>query len=219
MPGAAERTVRPATAADVKPLAAALARAFYGDPPFMWMLPNPATRLERARRFFATVSRGDSLARGGIDVAQVGTEIVAAAIWRPPGHWETEGSLRTLAGLVRAFGRRTGAAAALAHGLARSHPPEPHWYLFAIGVDPAWQGTGLAGALLRPRLDDCDRAGLPAYLESSKPGNVPLYQHFGFDPTGNADVPAGAPPLTTMWRPPTPPAPTPPAPTPPAPTS
>jgi GNAT superfamily N-acetyltransferase len=194
--------VRPATAGDVKPLAAVMARAFYDDPPFMWMLPHPATRLERERRFFAAVTRGEALAHGGVDVALVGNQIAAAAIWRPPGHWATEGQLRTLAGLVRAFGRRIGAAAALTQALARSHPHEPHWYLFAIGVDPGRQGTGLASALLRSRLDQCDRAGLPAYLEASKPTSGPLYQHFGFEPTGNPDLPAGAPPLTAMWRPP-----------------
>ena len=200
MPGTAEQTVRPAVAADVKPLAAVMARAFYDDPPFMWMLPDPATRLERERRFFATLTRDEALAHGGVDVALLGTEIAAAAIWRPPGP-EAAVQLRTLLGLVRALGRRMGAAAALSKALARAHPREPHWYLFAIGVDPARQGTGLASALLRSRLEQCDRAGLPAYLEASKPTSVPLYQHFGFEPAGIPDLPAGAPPLTAMWRP------------------
>jgi GNAT superfamily N-acetyltransferase len=204
MPGSGERTVRPATSADVKPLAAVMARAFYADPPFMWVLPDPATRLRRERRLFATLTRGEVLTDGGVDVAFVGTELAGAAIWRPPGRWgEATGAgeqLRVLAGLVRVFGRRIGAAAALSQALARAHPREPHWYLFAIGVDPDWQGTGLASALLRPRLDQCDRARLPAYLEASKPTSVPLYQHFGFNPTGNPELPAGAPPLTAMWR-------------------
>ncbi len=206
MPGTGEWTVRPAIAADVKPLAAVMARAFYDDPPFMWMLPDPATRMKRERRFFAAMSRGEALADGGVDVALVGGQIAAAAIWRPPGFWQ-QVQLRTVARLVRALGRRIGAAVALSHALAEAHPREPHWYLLAIGVDPARQGTGLASALLRPRLDQCDRAGLPAYLESSKPSNVPLYQHFGFEPTGNPEMPAGAPKLTAMWRPPAAPPP------------
>jgi GNAT superfamily N-acetyltransferase len=192
--------VRAATAADVKPLAAVMARAFYDDPPFIWLLPDPKTRLKRSRRIFAALTRGEALARGGVDVALVGTEVTGAAIWRPPGHWETE-QLRTVLGLVRAAGRRMGAATALARAMARAHPREPHWYLFAIGVDPARQGTGVASALLRPRLDQCDRDGLPAYLEATKATSVPLYQHFGFEPTGNPDLPDGAPPLTAMWRP------------------
>jgi GNAT superfamily N-acetyltransferase len=197
---AIERTVRLATAADVKPLAVALARAFYDDPPFMWMLPDPKTRLKRSRRFFASLARGEALARGGVDVALVGTEVAGATIWRPPGHWDTE-QLRTVLRLACALGRRTGAAVALSHAMARAHPREPHWYLFAIGVDPAGQGTGVASALLRPRLDQCDRDGMPAYLEATRATTVPLYQHFGFEPTGNLDLPDGAPPLTAMWRP------------------
>jgi GNAT superfamily N-acetyltransferase len=200
MPGTGEPTVRPATAADVKPLSAVLARAFYDDPPFMWMLPDPATRLKRARRFFAAWTRGPALADGVVDVVLVGTEIAAAAIWRPPGHRGEQ--LGTLVGLVHALGRRTGAATSLAQAMGRAHPREPHWYLFAIGVEPDRQGTGLASALLRSRLDQCDEAGMPAYLEASKPTSVPLYQHFGFEPTGKLDLPAGAPPLTAMWRPP-----------------
>jgi len=196
---AGEQTVRPATAADVRPLAAVMARAFYDDPPFMWMLPDPGTRLKRSRRFFAALARGEALARGGVDVALVGAEVAGAAIWRSPGHWETE-RLRAVLGVVRASGRRTRAVAALGRALARAHPREPHWYLFAIAVDPAWQGTGVASALLRPRLDQCDHDGLPAYLEASKAASVPLYQHFGFEPTGNPDLPDGAPPLTAMWR-------------------
>lgn len=201
--------MRPAAAADVKPLATVMARAFYDDPPFIWMLPDPATRLERARRFFATLTRGEALAHGGVDVARAGSEIAGAAIWLPPGHWapDVAEQLRTLPGFARAFGRRLGAASALAQAMARAHPREPHWYLYAIGVDPPRQGTGLAGALLRSRLDQCDRAGQPAYLEATKTTSVPLYRHFRFQPTGNPELPDGAPPLTAMWRPPTAPPP------------
>jgi GNAT superfamily N-acetyltransferase len=194
------QAVRPATAADVKPLAAVMARSFYDDPPFTWLMPDPKTRLKRSRRIFAALASGEALVRGGVDVALAGTEVVGAAIWRPPGHWETE-QLRTLLGLAGALGRRMRAATALAQAMARAHPREPHWYLFAIGVDPARQGTGVAGALLRPRLDQCDRDRLPAYLEATRAASVPLYQHFGFEPTGNPDLPDGAPPLTAMWRP------------------
>ena len=66
-----------------------MARAFYDDPPFIWMLPDSAARLERVRRFFATLTRGEALAHGGVDVACVDSEIVGAAIWLSPapGAW------------------------------------------------------------------------------------------------------------------------------------
>jgi GNAT superfamily N-acetyltransferase len=181
-----------------------MARAFYDDPPFVWMLPDSATRLERERRFFTTLVRGEALAHGGVDVACVDSEIAGAAIWLPPGHWQPGLAefLRTAPGFLRAFGRRSMAAAAFNQAMLRAHPREPHWYLYLIGLDPARQGTGLAGALLRSRLDKCDRDGQPAYLEATRTTSVPLYQHFGFQPTGNPELPEGAPPLTAMWRPP-----------------
>ena len=72
--------------------------------------------------------------------------------------------------------------------------------LKAIGVDPAWQGRGAAGLLLRSRLRRCDQDGQPAYLEVSQPGGVALYERFGFKRIGHLDMPAGAPVLTGMWR-------------------
>jgi len=89
----------------------------------------------------------------------------------------------------------------LTRGRANGAPREPHWYLFAIGVDPARRGTGVASALLWSRLDQCDHDGLSAYSEATKATSVPLYKHFGFEPTGNPDLPDGAPALTAMWRP------------------
>jgi hypothetical protein len=80
--------VRPATSADVKKLAAVLARAFYEDPPLIWLLPNPATRLGRVTRMFATVVGIESLWHAGVDVACGGEEILGGAIWLPPGHWQ-----------------------------------------------------------------------------------------------------------------------------------
>jgi GNAT superfamily N-acetyltransferase len=73
--------------------------------------------------------------------------------------------------------------------------------LALIGVDPARQGDGIGAALLRSRLRPCDQEGLPAYLESSKPENVPLYQHFGFHVSTTLGLPEGAPVVNTMWRP------------------
>jgi GNAT superfamily N-acetyltransferase len=196
-----EVTVRPADAADVRPLAAVLARAFEDDPPFVWMLPDGRTRRARNRRFFDTLVRTEALAHGGVEVACAGDVIVGAAVWYPPGQWTAAMSLRTALGYLRAFGRRIGRASALSTAMARTHPHQPHWYLYAIGVDPARQGSGAGAALLRSRLARCDQAGQPAYLESSKLANVPLYEHFGFAVTGPMELPAGAPDLTPMWRP------------------
>jgi GNAT superfamily N-acetyltransferase len=91
-------------------------------------------------------------------------------------------------------------AARYGHALEGARPKEPHWYLKAIGVDPAWQGRGVAGLLLRSRLQRCDQDGQSAYLEVSKPEGVPLYEHYGFVRIGDLGMPAGAAVLTAMWR-------------------
>jgi len=197
-------TVRPATSADIKPLAAVLARAFYDDPPFMWLLPEPKSRPVRLRRLFAVILRLEALPHQAVEVACAGDEIVGGAIWMPPGHWlpSVSAQLRALPPYVYTLGRRFGAGAALNRAMARVHPSEPHWYLHAIGVDPGYQGRGVASILIRSRLQRCDQAGQPAYLESSKPANVPLYEHFGFQPTPIPALPDDAPVLTPMWRPP-----------------
>jgi ribosomal protein S18 acetylase RimI-like enzyme len=79
------------------------------------------------------------------------------------------------------------------------HPSEPHWYLPLIGVDPFQQGSGLGSALMRHALARCDSEGKPAFLESSNPKNVPLYERHGFEVLGR--IQAGASPtLFPMLR-------------------
>lgn len=63
---------------------------------------------------------------------------------------------------------------------AQHTPREPHWSLAVIGADPAARGQGHGAALLRSGPAKADAAGLPVYLESSKPSNLPFYEHFGF---------------------------------------
>ena len=84
--------------------------------------------------------------------------------------------------------------------MEKVHPREPHYYLEAIGTRQAAQGKGVGSAVMSVMLERCDREGIPAYLESSNPRNIPLYARHGFEVRDPVPLPAGAPVLTPMWR-------------------
>jgi ribosomal protein S18 acetylase RimI-like enzyme len=83
--------------------------------------------------------------------------------------------------------------------MGRYHPHEPHWYLPLIGVDPRHQRRGHGSALLQHALAQCDRDHAPAYLESSNPANVPLYERHGFAVMDTIQV-GSSPPIFPMLR-------------------
>ena len=82
----------------------------------------------------------------------------------------------------------------------KKHPSAPHYYLMALGVDPDLQGRSVGTQLMRPVLDKCDAEHMPAYLESSKERNVPLYERNGFKVTETMVIPNGGPKIWLMWR-------------------
>ncbi|BBX75443.1 GCN5-like N-acetyltransferase [Mycobacterium shinjukuense] len=179
-----------------------MARAFYDDPVMEWMLPDDTARTAQLTRLFATLVRHHHLAGGGVEVACDGADIGAAALWDAPDRWRAtrrQDLVMTL-GFVRVFGVRMSLARAVQRVMMRVHPEEPHWYLAAIGSDPPVRGQGFGQALMRSRLDRCDAEHCPAYLESTKPENVPYYERFGFAVTREIALPDGGPPMWPMWR-------------------
>jgi len=194
--------VRPARKADIRELSRTLARAFFDDPVIMWILPDERARSAQAPRLFSAMTRHHHLAGGGVEVACAGPGIGAAALWDPPDRWQhsRREELAMMPSLIRVFGSRSAKARGVQKLMKRSHPEEPHWYLAVIGSDPSVRGQGFGRALMRSRLDRCDAEYCPAYLESSKPENVPYYERFGFTVTRELRLPHGGPPLWAMWR-------------------
>jgi GNAT superfamily N-acetyltransferase len=175
-----------------------MARAFSDDPLICFLLPE-AGRADKMPRLFKLLFKL-GLPHGGCDVT-AGCE--AAALWRPPGQWEIPfwEYLTNGPEFLGVFGA-AGALKVLKtmDVIEKRHPHEPHWYLQAIGTDPEKQGKGYGGVVIRRQLAVADAAGLPAYLESSKETNIPIYQSFGFAVTGEIKIPDG-PILWPMWRP------------------
>jgi GNAT superfamily N-acetyltransferase len=183
-----------------------MSRAFQREPGMRWMLPDDASRQGRLERFFAGTLRWLYLPLGGTDVAVGDNGIAAGAVWCPPGRWKTPAWRAILVAptMIRALGRQARAGQRVMESLEKHHPTEPHWYLAALGTDPAAQGKGAAAVLLRSRLALCDAAGEAAYLETADETNVTIYQRFGFRSIHQIAMPDGAPSQCGMWRDPDP---------------
>jgi GNAT superfamily N-acetyltransferase len=181
------------------PIAGALARAFHDDPAMTWLFGDRAgPRLRRLVRFMGSEARRH-VRHGGLVLTADGHP--GAALWDPPGRWRSTWPdvLRAAPKMLASIGPRIPRALRGLGLMESSHPRQPHWYLAVLGTDPPQQGRGVGAALLAPVLGRCDAEGIGAYLESSKPENVPWYERFGFRTTGRIDLPDG-PPLWPMWR-------------------
>ena len=187
--------VNVASASDQDAVLGALMLAFGADPCIRYTFPKPQTYLT-AFRPFATAMGGGAFAAGGAWMADIGA---AAALWLPPG---VESDSDALGGLIEELvpPEKQAVIGEVVEGMGQYHPHEPHWYLAMVGVDPARQGQGLGSAMLKAGLERCDADGLIAYLESSNPKNVPLYERHGFEVMGLIQ-PGDFPPLYPMIRP------------------
>ncbi len=74
----------------------------------------------------------------------------------------------------------------------------PHTYLFILGTEPEYQGRGLGSALLTPLLARSLSQGLPCYLETFNPINLPFYERHGFRIVHEDVVPGTTVMLWTM---------------------
>lgn len=189
-----------------------LTDAFADDPFMAWIFGGVDDRRAALRVWW------DWLVAHGPDGGEVWRtdDAGAAAIWYPPRHARPEGEppaepeptedrgdapvdpfVELLTGLI---GERVGEVLAFFGRGSAMHPPEPHWYLLALGTRTDRQGRGLAARLVRPVLDRCDAEGLGVYLESSNPRNIPFYHRLGFAEVGELWTPDDSAVVTGMWR-------------------
>jgi ribosomal protein S18 acetylase RimI-like enzyme len=187
-------TIKTARRSDESAAIAVVVLAFSADPAARWTWPDPNQYLEHFPSF-VKVFGGNAFSH---ESAYCLDGYVGAALWLPPGVRPDEDALITLL-------QRTGSAqvqkdgAAVFEQMGRYHPREPHWYLPFIGVDPFHQGKGHGAALMQHALIPCDRDHTPAYLESSNPKNIPLYERHGFELLGKIQV-GTSPPIFPMLR-------------------
>ncbi len=176
-------------ALDVRAAAQTLALAFHDDPVFRWWIADDARRRAVLPAFFAVVA-------GATEELHVDDDLDAVAVWTPPGAEDDEGLVPAL---VDATGEDAERMFPVLELMAQHHPAEPHWYLWFLGTRPERQSRGLGSALMRPVLERCDDAGLPAYLEATSDRGAALYARHGFETVGEIVLPGG-PSLWPMWR-------------------
>lgn len=186
--------IRSAGPADEEAVIAVVTLAFATDPMARWATPDGA-RYVASMPAVARAFGGNGFAHGSVHIAG---SAAGAAMWLPPG---VAPDVETLVGIVEtnAPPDRLPEIMAVFEQMEEYHPAEPHWYLPIIGIDPALQGRGIGSALMRHALADIDASGLPAYLESSNPRNVPLYERMGFEALGAIQI-GSSPTLVPMLR-------------------
>jgi GNAT superfamily N-acetyltransferase len=198
-----------------------LARAFFDDPPSVYLLPDPAKRArvqpwlyERTIRYgamYGHVQTTDdrlpfplepalSLSKGK------GPGVRSAAIWLPPGLSYTPIRRLLRSGLALAplkFGFSSISRLMATNTVERLRAelaPEPHWYLWILGVEPAHQGQGLGSSLVETMLQRIDAERLPSYLETHKERNVTFYERHGYNVVHSGNIPNDGPAYWCLKR-------------------
>ncbi|MBU0824249.1 MAG: GNAT family N-acetyltransferase [Alphaproteobacteria bacterium] len=190
--------ILPTRTADATPVVETLAHAFQTDPALSWILPDAAHRARALRSLFRTLVPADM--RAGVALRSAGDE--AAALWRAPGqaHGGTLEFLRTVLPLITTFGTTLPRGLKVQSGIDAHRPTSRFWYLHYVGVRTAHQGKGHGGRIIRAQTVVADAAGLPCWLETATPKNVPLYERLGFVTQVEWDVPGGGPHFWGMMR-------------------
>jgi len=192
--------------ADLDAAADTMADAFTDDPWFAWLYRDVETDAQVRRgllvAFMATV--GDHAIDAGHSYTLA--DHAAVALWRAPDHRSRDAEDRAVRELLIGQGVDMDRVVPGFRRILGARPSAPHFYLDTLATRPATQGRGLGSQLIGHVLAECDRQGLPAFLESSNPRNVSLYLRHGFQPQGRIDMPDDpSVHLTPMWREPAPP--------------
>lgn len=174
-----------------------IGESFADDPVNHWIFRSQTAITD----YYTLVAKKLYLPQGYGHVTEDGS---AGTLWLPPGVkkeiplWR---SLDIAVSMIRHSGFKSiQRGTSVDESLASHKPTQPHYFLFAIGTRPALQNKGLGSQLMEAGLEQADRDGLPAYLESSKESNLHFYQKFGFEVTGKIEPGQGCPPLWAMWR-------------------
>jgi len=161
-----------------------MGKAFVDDPFLRHLAPDQTQRARLTPEFVGIVVKYCFL------YGEVWTlpSLAGVACWLTPGKTSP-----TLGGMLRTgmitmpfkFGwagfQRFNRVVSYTDTLHKQFAPDPHWYLWGLGVDPEQQGQGLGNSLLQPVLSKADGAGQLCYLETQNESNLSFYRKHGFE--------------------------------------
>ena len=184
-----------------------LSRAFWDDPIWSFLEPDPRRRLMTTAWVISHWSRIVA-PLGASWVAVEDGEIVGAAMWFPPGKFDVtlgrmlrvgywrmpfELGFRWLSRSLGVFKEGMGHQVALMRG-------EPLWVLDVLGVDPSRQKSGVGTKLIETGLALADEQGVASFVVTHKKANVGYYERFGFVLIDEYRMSGGGPVAYTLRR-------------------
>jgi ribosomal protein S18 acetylase RimI-like enzyme len=189
--------IRVAGPQDDDAVVSTLSAAFFHDPVFRWVYPDPGRRAATVPAAFALFTA----AIGRHQASLVADDGAGAALWVPPGEHVVDDEDAEVFGekLVSLSPPDADRLQTVMEMFAIAHPQEPAWYLNFVGVIPGRQGQGIGSALMRRALHRADADCTPAYLEATSEHNRRLYERHGFAVISELQLPDG-PPVFPMWR-------------------
>lgn len=175
----------------ILPAADMLAKAFFSDPMYEFILPDSAER----QRALPVIFRGMLsvlVSSGGVYATSENLEGVVCV----SGLDNSRGRLGQLSGIFGALGmpfrvmRRVAVlpmmrrAGAMRRGVSEyrriKERLEGGVYIDLIAVAEEHRGRGLMSLMMRPVLLEAAQAGKSCALDTESEGNIPIYEHFGF---------------------------------------
>ena len=163
---------------------AMLTRAFSDDPKLTHLIPDITAKKELSRYLFEfELQYGMNYG----DVYTTSPAVEGVAVWLPSTKSEIT-FWRAFRSGGRVLQKRLGkkimdrvmSFSTAVDTLHKKHAPYPHYYLFFIGVDPAYQKKRVASRLITPMLGWLDMQKLPCYLHTQNENTIGLYEHYGF---------------------------------------
>jgi GNAT superfamily N-acetyltransferase len=189
-------TIEPLTPAHHEAAARLSAEAFIDDPG--WVAVGPARREARWRYTYRVCLGTLRIAErwcGPSWCVTEGGEPAAVLAGCAPGIWPPP-ELRSL--VMIAPGAVLAGPAVLARSLRAQRVFEKwyreydHFLVMLFAVSPAHQRAGLGRRLMSEALARADADGVPAFLWTSNPDNLPYYRSHGYEVIGESGIPGGA---------------------------